>query len=634
MSFYNTGNPVPSIDPRDLDDNAKHVDELVNSTLPTFVDRLGSERRTLAGIEADADAIVLRDELAEPDGASLVGWVREYPLTTEPSVSYVLSLQPISIWEKQFTDLITDKPSINDPQTWDWAPAIQAASNLIRSRFNTYGPGIQNVIDFPGGRYPVKSQVIISAFVKLKSSGMVIFETYVANDSAFRFTPSTGDYSSNSTVIFKQQWFRGPFIDGTAGGFTFHNKLDKFTSSSTAIELGPRSDLGALLPFSRYSACHFNVENYAVGIKFNRFRNYIASFFNVHLELNTILVYFGDPGTVVTDSGENISFVDSIFANAQTGFHWEVDGFDLNLSNCSADYIGTVFRCKQTYKHITMNGGHIEGIGGEIAHDGIGGILLEEATGPADAGITMPVYINGVSMLVNPGHMFRGSSKVRLTLDVEYRKKAGVTVAVADVQLCDNTIVMARRNINMQQKACIPSLSINSSRNPTFSLDADGFNALTASPVGYLKDHSAIASATIDAANGIFGGKSVRLVGGATGSFYGLTSVDKYPIHPGQSVIANVAIKLQSPSTALNTQPGVTIKFFDSADNLLLTTAESLLLLGASDLVLDQWGYPTYARIAVAPSGTAYYTVRYGVAGFGFNNNTVYMSGMYNTILE
>jgi hypothetical protein len=74
MSFYNTGNPVPSIDPRDLDDNAKHIDELTNSTFPTFVDRLGTTRRTLAGIEADADAIVLRDELAEPDGAELSGY--------------------------------------------------------------------------------------------------------------------------------------------------------------------------------------------------------------------------------------------------------------------------------------------------------------------------------------------------------------------------------------------------------------------------------------------------------------------------------------------------------------------------------------------------------------------------------
>ena len=52
MSFYNTGNPVPSIDPRDLDDNAKHIDEIANSTEDTYVDRLGVERLTMAGLNA------------------------------------------------------------------------------------------------------------------------------------------------------------------------------------------------------------------------------------------------------------------------------------------------------------------------------------------------------------------------------------------------------------------------------------------------------------------------------------------------------------------------------------------------------------------------------------------------------
>lgn len=72
MSFYNTGNPVPSIDPRDLDDNAKHIDDLVNSTELTFFDRLGTTRKTLAGIEADADAATLRSDLAADDGSTLV----------------------------------------------------------------------------------------------------------------------------------------------------------------------------------------------------------------------------------------------------------------------------------------------------------------------------------------------------------------------------------------------------------------------------------------------------------------------------------------------------------------------------------------------------------------------------------
>jgi len=72
MSFYNTGNPVPSIDPRDLDDNAKHLDEFVNGTEPTYTDRLGVERKTLSAIESDADSELLRSDLASSSGSQLV----------------------------------------------------------------------------------------------------------------------------------------------------------------------------------------------------------------------------------------------------------------------------------------------------------------------------------------------------------------------------------------------------------------------------------------------------------------------------------------------------------------------------------------------------------------------------------
>lgn len=73
MSFYNTGNPVPSDDPRDLDDNAKHIDEIVNSTELSTTDRQGRAIRTLAGLQYDASQGTLRTDLAAPDGASLVG---------------------------------------------------------------------------------------------------------------------------------------------------------------------------------------------------------------------------------------------------------------------------------------------------------------------------------------------------------------------------------------------------------------------------------------------------------------------------------------------------------------------------------------------------------------------------------
>ena len=78
MSFYNTGNPVPSIDPRDLDDNAKHIDEIVNSTFDTFTDRLGAERLTLAGVEAQVASVVSLPadlaDISDPNkGSAMVG---------------------------------------------------------------------------------------------------------------------------------------------------------------------------------------------------------------------------------------------------------------------------------------------------------------------------------------------------------------------------------------------------------------------------------------------------------------------------------------------------------------------------------------------------------------------------------
>lgn len=79
MSFYNTGNPVPSIDPRDLDDNAKHIDEIANSTELTYTDRLGVQRLTMAGVNAEAAASAslpanLANSTDPAKGAALVGY--------------------------------------------------------------------------------------------------------------------------------------------------------------------------------------------------------------------------------------------------------------------------------------------------------------------------------------------------------------------------------------------------------------------------------------------------------------------------------------------------------------------------------------------------------------------------------
>ncbi len=53
MTTYNTGNPVPSTDVRDLYDNAENLDYLVNGPAVEYDDRLGVPRKSWAGFEAD-----------------------------------------------------------------------------------------------------------------------------------------------------------------------------------------------------------------------------------------------------------------------------------------------------------------------------------------------------------------------------------------------------------------------------------------------------------------------------------------------------------------------------------------------------------------------------------------------------
>lgn len=58
MSNYQTNNPVPSIDPRDLDDNATVFDKLMHDATPTVLDRLLVPRKTWWQVEQDAAALV------------------------------------------------------------------------------------------------------------------------------------------------------------------------------------------------------------------------------------------------------------------------------------------------------------------------------------------------------------------------------------------------------------------------------------------------------------------------------------------------------------------------------------------------------------------------------------------------
>ncbi|WP_322547273.1 hypothetical protein [Stenotrophomonas geniculata] len=53
MTTHNTGNPVPSAAVKDLYDNAENLDSGINGDAPTWVDRKGRTRKSMAGVEQD-----------------------------------------------------------------------------------------------------------------------------------------------------------------------------------------------------------------------------------------------------------------------------------------------------------------------------------------------------------------------------------------------------------------------------------------------------------------------------------------------------------------------------------------------------------------------------------------------------
>lgn len=87
---YNTNNPVPSNDVRDLSDNIENIDQWANSTALTATDRFGVERSTLEGVRqglgfynvgtfaAGATLTNTRQVLTHSDGHEY-GWTGVFP---------------------------------------------------------------------------------------------------------------------------------------------------------------------------------------------------------------------------------------------------------------------------------------------------------------------------------------------------------------------------------------------------------------------------------------------------------------------------------------------------------------------------------------------------------------------------
>ena len=120
-----TTNPVPSQDPSDLLFNAGKLDEVLNGTGTSFTDRLGTARRTVAGMNADFDA-----QLADAE-SDLNVYRADAAASAAQSLGYLNTIRTTS-YGAYASDPATD-PLGNPPNVGD--EYFNTTSNLLK-RFN------------------------------------------------------------------------------------------------------------------------------------------------------------------------------------------------------------------------------------------------------------------------------------------------------------------------------------------------------------------------------------------------------------------------------------------------------------------------------------------------------------------
>lgn len=147
-----------------------------------------------SGSAADL-ALSLLNSTDPAKGAGQVGFIRSPLAAAITTVGGMLSSTVVNVWE--YADLVTVKPTPENPSTWDWSPAMQAAHDAYAVVF-----------------YPLGNEYRHSATINLTLFGSSIVSTQNKYSSAaLRYTGSGTAWSATGDVNYLQ--VNGVHITGT-----------------------------------------------------------------------------------------------------------------------------------------------------------------------------------------------------------------------------------------------------------------------------------------------------------------------------------------------------------------------------------------------------------------------------------
>lgn len=304
-------------------------------------------------------AIDLANKSDTTKGAYMSGWSRSPLRRAIDSAGSALNAHTVNLWE--YANYVVDKPDPNNPDTWDWTPAIQIAVDATQDTgWHLY---------IPRGRYPIKAAgtVVSPPYINLPYAVKVTGQLHIVNHGtivipmdtatktvAFLFDGCTGGgfsggyadgtwtdinsialklYSGSMVLVTRSTGVVVEDIDTTnvGGGCIVTNSYNCRIRSSRSRRTDQRVKTSAA--FGVYSSRHCGIEDCSVygGTNDGDISLYGTGFYNYVSGCKLLNYYEGDiVETVVATGGQGLcvdagQFNASVRGNYAQGYYYGID---------------------------------------------------------------------------------------------------------------------------------------------------------------------------------------------------------------------------------------------------------------------------------------------------------------------